>query len=165
MEDSSKLAMFRNDYNENDIWLDCYNCSVQYYSTDTYDNTVVFPETHTNVPDSTGPGFEYYPQARVNASYEDTSRGNCTWFGQIMHSSDITHTQSIARVHNDKNLHSYTAVLSNTDEHGVDQTVHNFMGSSLKQKISGPNCTMSVTNFYCFMMEIGFLVSYCISSM
>ena len=25
--------MFQNDYNKNDIWLDCCNCSVQHYST------------------------------------------------------------------------------------------------------------------------------------
>ena len=153
IKDNRKLAIFHNDFDQNGNWLDSYNCSVQHYSTNTYDNKVVFPEKYTNVLDSTGLGFEYYPQARVNASSvdEDTScHGNCTWFGQVMHSSDITHTQSIARVDNDKNLHSYTAVLSNTDEHGIDQTVHNCMGPSLSQKISGPNCTMSVTNFSCF---------------
>ena len=88
MEDSSKLVMLHNDYDQNDIWLDCCNCSVQYYSTDTYDNKVVFPETHINILHSTCPGFEYYPKTRVNASSvdEDTScHGNCTWFGQMTH--------------------------------------------------------------------------------
>ena len=85
-----------------------------------------FPETHINVFDSTGPGFEYYPQARINAPSvgEDTScHGNCMWFGQMMHSNDITHTQSIARVYNDQNLHSYMTVLSNTDDHGIKQSI------------------------------------------
>ena len=67
-----------------------------------------------------------------------------------MHSSDITHTQSIVTVYNDENLHSYTAVLSNTDEHGVNQIMHNFLGSSLKQDNSNSNCIMSNTNFTCF---------------
>ena len=53
-------------------------------------------------------------------------------------------------MYTDKNLHSYTAVLSNMDDHRVDQTVHNCMGSNLNQDICSPNCTMSITNFSCY---------------
>ena len=54
------------------------------------------------------------------------------------------------KVYNNENLHSYTAVLSNTDEHGMNQIEYNFMGSSLKQENSNYNCIMSITNFSCF---------------
>ena len=57
-------------------------------------------------------GSNIIPRPERSSVDEDAGcYGNCTWFGQMMHSSDITHTQSIARLYNDKNLHSYTAVI------------------------------------------------------
>ena len=83
--------------------------------------------TESKFLDPIGPGFEYYSQPRAFASSADgdtSYHGNCTWFDQRMHSSDITHIQSIARVYNDKNVHSCTAVLSNMDGHSGHQTVY-----------------------------------------
>ena len=124
------------------------------YPRDICDNKQdVTPETYINVVDPNGPGFEYYPQATVVGSSVDVDTsccGNCMRFGQVMHSSDITQTQSIVRVYNDGNLHSYMAVLSNTDEHGVNQIMLNFVGSNLEQETTNINCTMGITIFSYF---------------
>ena len=161
VKDNNKSVVFHNNYDQNDIWLDCYNCSVDNYPRDIYDNKHVIPETYMSVVDPTGPGFEYYPQARVIGSSVDVDtscHGNCTRFGQVMHSSDITNTQSIVRVYNDEKLAFLHGCIKQHNEHGVDQIMHNFMGSSSKQENSNSNCIMNITKFSCFTMEIGFLL-------
>ena len=136
MEDNSEITMVQSDCNQND-------------TTGTYDNEIVYPVTDSNLFNSAGPGFEYYPQAGIVE--EDTScHGNWTWFDQRVLASGTIYTQSIVRVYIDKNLHSHTAVLSNNGDHEVVQIVYTCKGSSLNQAIRSPNCTMSVTNFSCF---------------
>ena len=66
----------------------------------------------------------------------------------MKHSSDNIHTHSVIRVFNEEKLHSKTAVMSNTDEYGVNQTMHNNLGLSLEQETI--NCIMSITNVSCF---------------
>ena len=159
MNDNNNFVKFYSDYDQ-EIGLDCSNYNMSCQLTDMYLTEPVVLDTQNHNYGFTGPELEYYPQDSVVAPYvgEDTScHGNHVWPGQMMYSNDTVHTQSIARVYDEKKLHSYTAVFRNTDAHVMDQTDKNQVVPGLIPEICAVNCTMSVTNFSVFYND-----NYCL---